>query len=200
MMGRPIRLQGYDYSRGGAYFVTICVQNRECLLGDIVDDEMRLNDAARMVERWWAELGNKFPSVETDEYVVMPNHFHGIIVLVGADLCVRPYSKGTHAGVPLLQRHHAHHVVFLDLGQHVQAVHDLPEDRILAVEERLRLQADIELAVGAVRIAQASHAHRPSAVLLLVELRRDRQAGSARPVARGIPTLDEKLRDDAVEG
>src|SRR5207249_2227838 len=101
MMGRPIRLQGYDYSRGGAYFVTICVQNRECLLGDIVDDEMRLNHAARMVERWWAELGNKFPSVETDEYVVMPNHFHGIIVLVGADLCVRPYSKGTHAGVPL---------------------------------------------------------------------------------------------------
>src|SRR2546426_9828579 len=81
---RPIRLQGYDYSQGGAYFVTICVQNRECLLGDIVDDEMRLNDAGRMVERWWAELGNKFPSVETDEYVVMPNHFHGIIVIVGA--------------------------------------------------------------------------------------------------------------------
>src|SRR5207247_4738725 len=71
---------------------------------------------------------------------------------------------------------------------------------VFAVEERLRLQADIELAVGAVRVAQARHAHRPSAVLLLAELRWNRQAGSARPVARGIPTLDEKLRDDAVEG
>jgi len=107
---RPIRLQGYDYSRVGPYFVTICVQNRECLLGDIVDDEMRLNDAGRMVARWWVELGNKFPSVETELYVVMPNHFHGIIVIVGADLCVRPISAdprvrpdriGTYAGVPL---------------------------------------------------------------------------------------------------
>src|SRR3989449_9088995 len=109
-------------------------------------------------------------------------------------------GTGAHAGAPLLQRDLAHHVVFLDLGQHVQAVHDLPEDRVLAVEERLRLQADIELAIGAVRVAQASYAYRPRAVFLLAELRRDRQAGSTRPVARGIPTLDEKLRDDAVEG
>src|SRR2546427_5164045 len=97
-------------------------------------------------------------------------------------------GTGAHAGAPLLQRALAHHVVFLDLGQYVQAVHDLPEDRVLAVEERLRLQADIELAIGAVRVAQASHAYRPSAVFLLAELRRDRQAGSTRPVARGIPT------------
>ena len=107
---RSIRLRDHDYSQVGAYFVTICVQHRECLFGDIVDDEMRLNDAGRMVERWWVELGNKFPSVETDEYVVMPNHFHGIVIIVGADLCVRPDSadlcvrpdtEGTHAGVPL---------------------------------------------------------------------------------------------------
>src|SRR5437879_13388023 len=99
MMGRPIRLQGYDYSRGGAYFVTICVQNRKCLLGDIVDDEMRLNDAGRMVERWWAELGNKFPSVETDEYVVVPNQFHGIDVPISADQCRGAYTKAAHEGV-----------------------------------------------------------------------------------------------------
>jgi len=98
---RSIRLQGYDYSQAGAYFITICVQQRECLFGEIIGDEMWLNDAGRMVERWWAELGNKFPSVETDEYVVMPNHFHGIVVIVRADLCVRPYSKGTHAGMSL---------------------------------------------------------------------------------------------------
>jgi len=90
---RSIRLQDYDYSRNGAYFVTICVQDRGVLFGDIVEGEMRLNDAGRMVERWWVELGNKFPSVETDKYIVMPNHFHGIIILVGADLCVRPISE-----------------------------------------------------------------------------------------------------------
>jgi len=90
---RSIRLQGYDYSQVGAYFVTVCVQNRKCLLGDILKDEMRLNDAGRMVERWWVELGNKFPSFELDEYVVMPNHFHGIIIIVGADLCVRPIPE-----------------------------------------------------------------------------------------------------------
>jgi len=89
---RSIRLQGYDYAQNGAYFVTICVQHRECLFGEIVDDELRLNDAGRMVKRWWVELGNKFPSVEMDEFVVMPNHFHGIIVIVGADLRVRPDS------------------------------------------------------------------------------------------------------------
>jgi REP element-mobilizing transposase RayT len=98
---RSIRLQGYDYSRNGAYFVTVCVQHRECLLGEIVDDEMRLNDAGRMVERWWVELGNKFPSVETDEFVVMPNHFHGIITIVGADLRVCPDRTGAHIGAPL---------------------------------------------------------------------------------------------------
>ena len=85
-------MQDYDYSQVGAYFVTVCVQHRECLFGEIVDDEMRLNDAGQMVERWWDELGNKFPSAEPDEYVVMPNHFHGIIVIVGADLHVRPDS------------------------------------------------------------------------------------------------------------
>src|SRR3989449_2995967 len=101
---------------------------------------------------------------------------------------------------PLLRRHLAHHIALLDLGQYVQAVHDLAEDRVLAVQERLRLQTDVELAVGAVRLGQAGHAYRPGAVLLRAELRRNRQARSARPIARGIPTLDEKLRDDAVEG
>ena len=98
---RSIRLQDYDYSRNGAYFVTICVQDREFLFGDIVEDEMRLNDAGRMVERWWVELGNKFPSVKTDKDIVMPNHFHGIIVTVGADMRVRPDRTGAHIGAPL---------------------------------------------------------------------------------------------------
>jgi REP-associated tyrosine transposase len=79
---RSIRLRGYDYSAPGKYFVTICVQHRECLYGEVINGEMKLNDAGRMVEKWWRELANKFPLVDLDEHVTMPNHFHGIIVIV----------------------------------------------------------------------------------------------------------------------
>ncbi|MCA1554299.1 MAG: hypothetical protein LC737_07975 [Chloroflexi bacterium] len=78
---RSIRLRGYDYSQAGAYFVTICAQNRECLFGEVVDGEMELNDAGAMLVRWWDELPNKFPAVESDAFVVMPNHIHGIVVI-----------------------------------------------------------------------------------------------------------------------
>jgi putative transposase len=91
---RSIRLQGYDYSQAGAYFVTVCTQNREYLLGDIVGGEMRLNDAGEMIGGWYSELENKFPEIECDEFVCMPNHIHfiavNVAVTVGADLCVRP--------------------------------------------------------------------------------------------------------------
>ena len=76
---RSIRLREYDYSASGAYFVTICVHGRECLFGSVADGEMRMNDSGRMVESWWRESFNKFPSMGIDSFVVMPNHFHGII-------------------------------------------------------------------------------------------------------------------------
>ena len=105
---RSIRLKGYDDARPGVYFVTICTQGRAYMFGTIMDGEMRLNEAGRMVERWWLELNNKFPNVRTDAYVVMPNHFHGIVMIVdardvGADLRVRPDdgdvpTAGTHMG------------------------------------------------------------------------------------------------------
>ncbi len=81
---RSIRLREYDYSSVGAYFVTICAQGRECLFGNVADGEMRLNDAGRMVGEWLFKLPDKFPGVVLDEYIVMPNHFHGIICIVGA--------------------------------------------------------------------------------------------------------------------
>src|SRR6266542_4432459 len=106
---RSIRLRNYDYSLPGAYFLTVCTEDRACLFGNVADDTMRLNDAGRMIEQWWFELNRKFPTVETDEFVVMPNHCHGIVVIpVGADLRVGPGSKGArtahqgaHAGAPL---------------------------------------------------------------------------------------------------
>ena len=92
---RSIRLKGYDYSQSGAYFVTICTYKKLCLLGDEKDEEMDLNDAGRMVWKWWYELENKYRHIQPDRAVVMPNHFHGIILIhddlhVGAALCGRP--------------------------------------------------------------------------------------------------------------
>ena len=82
---QSIRLKGYDYSRAGAYFVTICVQNRACLFGNIADGQIRLNDAGRMIQTVWTEMPEKY-GIATEAFVVMPNHIHGIIVIgiVGA--------------------------------------------------------------------------------------------------------------------
>lgn len=78
---RSVRLKGYDYSAVGAYFVTICVYGRECLFGKIVGGEMRLNQYGEIIRSVWEESPGHFPSIDTDTYVIMPNHFHGIIVV-----------------------------------------------------------------------------------------------------------------------
>lgn len=76
---RSIRLQGYDYSQPGAYFVTLCIQGRECLFGEIIDGVMRLNEYGTIVREKWDWLAEKYPYVALDECIVMPNHFHGIL-------------------------------------------------------------------------------------------------------------------------
>ena len=100
---RNLRLGGYDYAQPGAYFLTICVHDRACLLGDIVDEEMRLNDAGQVIANTWKELPKRFATLTLDRFVVMPNHVHGILMIdVG-----RPYI--THhrpgaAGEPTIGR------------------------------------------------------------------------------------------------
>ncbi len=79
---RSIRLREYDYSQAGAYYVTIDVQNRECLFGEIVNYEMVLNEAGKMIVEQWIALLERFPNIELDVYQIMPNHFHGIIVII----------------------------------------------------------------------------------------------------------------------
>lgn len=74
------RLEGYDYSQNGAYFITICVQNRLNLFGEIIEQKMFLNDAGQMVHSYLQEIPSKFVDVEPDLFVVMPNHIHVIIV------------------------------------------------------------------------------------------------------------------------
>ena len=81
---RSIRLRGYDYSKASAYFITICTQNRLCLFGDIVDNQMRLNDAGEIVANEWLKTAEIRNEIELDEWVVMPNHFHGIVVITNS--------------------------------------------------------------------------------------------------------------------
>jgi putative transposase len=86
---RSIRFKGYDYSADGAYFITICVRNRECLLGEIYDGQMILNQYGAIVRDVWEGLPvgvaspgeNRVSDIDLDEYVIMPNHFHAIILI-----------------------------------------------------------------------------------------------------------------------
>jgi hypothetical protein len=91
---KSIRLRGYDYSAPGRYFVTICAQEKACLFGGIADGQIALNDYGRIVENVWKELPSHFPLVELDRFVVMPNHFHAIAVIVD------PRAKRVGAGFP----------------------------------------------------------------------------------------------------
>ena len=81
---RSIRLQGYDYSQAGMYFITLCTQKRECLLGEIVDGHIQLNDAGRMVQTVWDEIPSHYSGADIDVFIAMPNHIDGIIAIVGA--------------------------------------------------------------------------------------------------------------------
>jgi REP element-mobilizing transposase RayT len=91
---RSSRLPAYDYARPGAYFVTICIQDRERILGEVAGDQVVLSDAGKMIESVWHELPERYRGVELDAFVVMPNHLHGIVVLVGAGPRACPENAG----------------------------------------------------------------------------------------------------------
>ena len=106
---RSIRLRGYDYAQAGTYFVTICTRNHACLFGEVMDGEMRVNDVGRLVQNEWLRTGTMRPNVRVvpQEFVVMPNHVHGIVWLFGVAVddvspgrppvgatCGRPHTEG----------------------------------------------------------------------------------------------------------
>ncbi|MFA6104852.1 MAG: transposase [Victivallaceae bacterium] len=96
-----IRLKGYDYAQPGAYFITICTQNRACLFGEIVDGEMVLNDAGKMVDNEWLILPGRFANIRLRGHVVMPNHFHAILEIVdGGDVPVDVVFNENQMGQP----------------------------------------------------------------------------------------------------
>jgi REP element-mobilizing transposase RayT len=97
---RSIRLKGYDYTQAGAYYVTLCTKARQCLFGDVVKGEMRLNSLGHIAFTCWQAIPNHFPHVELDAFVVMPNHLHGILVISDTDErarhCRAPTTKQCH--------------------------------------------------------------------------------------------------------
>jgi REP element-mobilizing transposase RayT len=109
---RSLRLKDYDYSKAGYYFITICTQDRLYLFGEVVDGKMILNDAGKMVERLWYSIRDDFQNIYLHEFVVMPNHIHGIIEIIDT------------VGVPLVGTHNdgsqmeGNHKVLQTKGNH----------------------------------------------------------------------------------
>ncbi len=93
---RGIRLKGYDYSQAGAYFVTICTRNRAMLFGNVVKGQICLNDLEHLVALERKTLPDRFPTLELDAFVVMPNHIHGIIVITNVGKVVAGLVPARH--------------------------------------------------------------------------------------------------------
>lgn len=93
---RSIRLKGYDYTQPGAYFITICTHERAHLFGAVVEGEMRLNEWGEIVREEWFKTAQIRPYVTLypDEFVLMPNHVHGIVWIVGARRRRAPTGTG----------------------------------------------------------------------------------------------------------
>ena len=123
---RSIRLRDYNYADAGAYFVTICTFERECLFGTDANGDICLNLAGQMVATIWETLVDRFQTVQLDQSVVMPNHFHGIILMDGGrgESCIRPMDvvrsqrAGDHKDRPYGTQEHS-------LGRVLQAFKSL---------------------------------------------------------------------------
>ena len=92
---KQIPLKGYDYSKSGYYFVTICAQNREEWFGKAKSGIMHLSKFGEIAKKFWIEIPGHFEDVEINEFAIMPNHAHGILIIEGnmvGEAYMRPYQ------------------------------------------------------------------------------------------------------------
>jgi REP element-mobilizing transposase RayT len=108
---KSIRLKEYDYSQPGEYFVTICANDHECIFGNIIHEEMKLSSEGTIAQRCWEEIPKHFSNVQLDEYIIMPNHIHGIIILTESMVGTRhavslreQFAKPVIGSVPTIVR------------------------------------------------------------------------------------------------
>ena len=105
---RSLRLKGYDYTKAGAYFITLMTYQRECLFGEVLNGEVELSDWGYLALNEWRRLSQRFEMVSVDEIIVMPNHVHGILLIreeshaVGAGQEQSPQSSSNPLAPPLL--------------------------------------------------------------------------------------------------
>ena len=141
---RRLRLKDFDYSRIGAYFVTICAHGRTCVFGEIVDDAMQPNRLGRIVVACWIAIPDHFPEAEVDSFALMPNHVHGILTLERAGharplpVLIASFKSAVsrQAGRPVWQRSFHDRVLRDD--------HELPALRRYVSENPLRWAVDRE--------------------------------------------------------
>jgi putative transposase len=122
---KSIRLKGYDYSKPGYYFITTVVNDRECVLGEVIDNKMKLSYLGEITQKAWLDLPLYYSACRLDAACVMPNHFHGIIELITGNRVplyhiVRSFKKYSSkrinkylgsTGVPFWQRNYYEHIV-----------------------------------------------------------------------------------------
>jgi REP element-mobilizing transposase RayT len=100
---RSIRLKEYDYSLPGEYFVTINVYDKQCLFGNFEDVDMKLSPQGKIAQQCWLDIPKHFKNVELDEYVIMPNHIHGILVLCESTVVGVEYIQPLQEDIQLLR-------------------------------------------------------------------------------------------------
>ena len=99
------RLSGWNYASPGSYFITICTKKRKKFFGEIVNGEMQLNDIGRIASKCWADIPDHFENTELNEFVVMPNHVHGIIILNGPAIVETGQALSLRHALSLQQPH-----------------------------------------------------------------------------------------------
>ena len=79
---RSVLIKGYDYTQPGVYYITICTEARQCIFGEVIDGQMQLNLLGHLAHTCWLEIPNHFPRFQLDAFVIMPDHVHGLLVIV----------------------------------------------------------------------------------------------------------------------
>ncbi len=101
---KNLRLKYYDYSQSGLYFITVCAYNKRCIFGKIKSEKMLPNKFGKIIEKYWLELENRFSNIFVHEYIVVPNHLHGIMEIgknnVGAPFVGAQQKRTTTRVVP----------------------------------------------------------------------------------------------------
>jgi putative transposase len=135
---RSIRLKGYDYSQAGAYFITICCQDRACLFGKIIEDTdnvptIELNEYGAIAYNEWNKLTERFPNLELDVFQIMPNHIHAIIVLTDREQDIENRKIEDGANVKIADVDEATARVARTVGDIVGAYKSLVNNKCLAI-------------------------------------------------------------------